>query len=113
MLHVATNDIIFKLSGFYNGLKNRMLKEAVDLLKDRNETRRLENFIVGFLFNQMLTKKGSRKHGAKAVAVSLKEFTQPHDNDTFETIDPMKLSHKQRRTLTNAISVIKENEISP
>ena len=51
MLHIATNDVIRKFSRFDDGLKSGMLKEAVDTLKERNETRYLENFIVGQLLN--------------------------------------------------------------
>ena len=79
MLRVATNDIIGNFSRFYNGLNNRMFKESVNALKYRNETRHLENCIAECLLNQMSTKKGMNKQGAKAVAALLKEFTQLHE----------------------------------
>ena len=57
MLHLATNNIIGIFSKFDNSLKNGMFKEAVNVLKERNETSHLENFVVGCLLSQMRTKK--------------------------------------------------------
>ena len=75
MLHVATSPVKGNFSRFDEGVENGMLKEAVDVLKQRNEPRYLENFIVGYLLNQISAKRGIKKHGEKAVETLLKEFT--------------------------------------
>ena len=89
MLHVATNDTIRNFSKFDN--------ESGGMLKDRNETRYLENFALWCLLNQMPAKTGASKNEEKSVLTLLKEFTQLHDKDAFETKDLRKLLCRQRQ----------------
>ena len=112
MFHIATNDVSRNFSRFDDGLKNGMLKEAVDIVRDRNEIRCWENFIVGHLLNYMSAKNCIIKHGAKAFVSLLEKFSQLHDKDTFEPTDPRYISCKKRRKLLNTILVIKKKDKS-
>ena len=55
---------------------NDMLQESINTQKSINDTRFLENYVTGFVLNQMQSKAGMRKHGTKEIQALLKEFAQ-------------------------------------
>ena len=66
MLHKATGDYNKDYTSYESNLQdNLMLREAVRILKSRNDPRYLENYIVGFLL--MSVKAGIRQYGNRAV----------------------------------------------
>ena len=73
-----------------------MLKEAINAQKSRNETRFLENYVIGFVLNQMTSKDGTRKHGEKVIQAILKEFVQLEDEETLKPVDSTKLTREQK-----------------
>ena len=44
----------------------------------------------------MSAKEGTKRHGDRTVHALLKELTQMHDKDAFNTIDSNKLTHAQK-----------------
>ncbi len=63
---------------------------------------------VDFCFNQMSARKGLIKHGEKAAAAILKEFTQLHDMKVFEGIYKDELTPSQLKDVLRLLTVIKE-----
>ena len=83
-----------------------MLKEAVHIVKIRNNIRYLENYIVGFLL--ISAKEGIWQYENRAADAILKEFTQLDDIDTFLGTDLKKLTRTQKKKALKALSIITE-----
>ena len=67
-----------------------------------------EQYIFGFVMNQMTAKAGIRKHGKAAETALMKEFAQLEDLSVYESIDVKTLTIKQRAAALRAINLIKE-----
>jgi hypothetical protein len=68
----------------------------------------LFEYVTHFMFNQMSAKKGIAKHGDKAIAAQLTEFSQLEDKEVYEGIHVNDLTPTERRGALRAINLIKE-----
>ena len=104
---MATDNGLPDVSKFETTTGNETLREAIGVLRDKNEPRHLENFITGFLLNQMSAKAGTKLFGDEAVNALMKEFVQLDDMDTFIAIDASKIARKQKKKALRTLSIIK------
>ena len=72
MLQVASSSLKGDFSRLNEGSDKGMLREEVGALKFKDETRHIENYIVGHLLNQMSAKESLERHGDRAVKAILK-----------------------------------------
>jgi hypothetical protein len=93
----------------YTGPNHQFLQMAAEELKqDNSNTKNMQKYITGFIFNQMSAKVGIKKHGQKAIDALFKEFCQLHDKSVFEGIHASDLTYQQRQTALRAVNLIKE-----
>ena len=65
-------------------------------------------YIFGWVMTQMSARVGLRKHGERAEEALLQEFMQMRDLDVYEILDPMKLSHEQKKAALRALNLLQE-----
>ena len=57
---------------------------------------------------QMSAQAGIRKHGQNAINALMKEFTQLHNEGTFDPVDASKLTTDQKKAALRSVNLIKE-----
>ena len=108
LLHITVDDNKKDVSNFEQGSIKEMLSKVFSMLYKKNEPSHLENFMTGYLLNQMSVKAGIKVYGKKAVTVLMAEFLQLDERETFMALDPMKFIKRQKRKALKALSVIKQ-----
>ena len=59
-------------------------------------------------YAQVSVSEGIKRHGDKAVAAILAEFSQLHDEQVFKPCDPAQLTKSSKRKALNLITMIKQ-----
>ena len=57
---------------------------------------------------QVSVKEGIKRHGAKAIAAVLKEYTQLHDKDVFDPEDATLLTEEAKKAALNLLTMVKK-----
>jgi hypothetical protein len=64
--------------------------------------------IFGYIMHQMTAQAGIKKHGKAAEEALMNEYAQLERLDVYESVDPITLTHEQRKGALRAINLIKE-----
>jgi hypothetical protein len=77
---------------------HQLLQQGIeDFKSNNNDTKNLQKYITGFIFNQMTAKAGIKKHEQIAIDALMTEFKQLNDKSVFKGLDAKKLSRKDKR----------------
>ena len=71
----------------------------------------MQKISVNVMFTHIISKKGIKRNGEKAIAETFKEYTQLEYMKVMGELEPGSLKKSQKRGALSAINLIKEKDL--